>query len=246
MALPAQAIKTLVSSAEGIDEGKLGNLQAAYSGRDEEPFEDAKNRAPLAIKSRSRAVTDEDFEYLAMQSANIKRAKALPLYHPGFPGVQVPGVVTVVVVPDADTPNPIPSEGTLRTVCAYLEPRRLLTTELYVVAPTYQQVQIQGKVIASGNADLAEVSQQIEQTLLDYFHPLKGGEDGLGWPFGGTIFYSRVYQQVFTVKGVQSIQNLVIVLDGEEVTACTDVPILKGALLFSIQHNVQVSYSFDR
>ena len=246
MALPAQAIKTLVSSAEGIDEGKLGNLQAAYSGRDEETFEDAKNRAPLAIKSRSRAVTDEDFEYLAMQSANIKRAKALPLYHPGFPGVQVPGVVTVVVVPDADTPNPIPSEGTLRTVCAYLEPRRLLTTELYVVAPTYQQVQIQGKVIASGNADLAEVSQQIEQTLLDYFHPLKGGEDGLGWPFGGTIFYSRVYQQVFTVKGVQSIQNLVIVLDGEEVTACTDVPILKGALLFSIQHNVQVSYSFDR
>ena len=106
-------------------------------------------------------------------------------------------------------------------------------------------MQIQGKVIASGNADLAEVSQQIEQTLLDYFHPLKGGEDGLGWPFGGTIFYSRVYQQVFTVKGVQSIQNLAIVLDGEEASVCTDVPIEKGALLFSIQHNVQVSYSFD-
>ncbi|MEI6067225.1 MAG: putative baseplate assembly protein [Methylococcaceae bacterium] len=243
--VPAQAIKALVTSLEGIDEGKVGNLQAANSGRDEETLDEAKNRAPLAIKSRSRAVTNEDFEYLAMQSANVKRAKALPLYHPGFPGVQVPGVITVVVVPDADVPNPIPSEGTLRTVCAYLDPRRLLTTELYVIAPTYQKIQIQGQVIVNGNADLAEVSQQIEQTLLDYFHPLKGGEDRLGWPFGGTIFYSRVYQQVFSIQGVQSIQTLVVVLDGEAAAVCTDIPILKGALVYSVQHNVQVSYSFD-
>jgi predicted phage baseplate assembly protein len=243
--VPAQAIDTLVSSVDGIDSGKVSNLQAAYGGRDEETLDEAKSRAPLAIKSRSRAVTSEDFEYFAMQSANIKRAKALPLYHPGFPGVQVPGVITVVVVPDSDAPNPIPSEGTLRIVCAYLDARRLLTTELYVIAPTYLQVQVQCQVIVSGNADLAEVSQQIERTLLDYFHPLKGGEDGMGWPFGGTIFYSRVYQQVFKVNGVQSIQNLVLILDGDEAPVCTDVPIVNGALLYSIQHNVQVSYSFD-
>ena len=67
-----------------------------------------------------------------MQAANIRRAKALPLFSSDFPGVKVPGVVTVIVVPDADDPTPTPSEGTLRTVCAYLDQRRLLTTELYV------------------------------------------------------------------------------------------------------------------
>lgn len=243
--VPAQAIKTLVTSVEGIDENSVGNLQAAYSGRDEETLAEAKKRAPRAIKSRCRAVTAEDYEYLAMQAANIKRAKALPLFHPGFPGVKVPGVVTVIVVPDADVPNPMPSEGTLRTVCAYLDQRRLLTTELYVIKPTYQRVEIQGEVIVNGNADLAEVNERIEKTLLDYFHPLKGGEDGLGWPFGGTIFYSRVYQRVFTVPGVQSIQRLVIVLDGEQQEECRDAPIQEDALVYSTQHNVQVRYSFD-
>ena len=52
-----------------------------------------------------------------------------------FPALPVPGVVTVIVVPNGadDDPSPLPSDGTLRTVCAYLNLRRLLTTELYVI-----------------------------------------------------------------------------------------------------------------
>ena len=50
----------------------------------------------------------------------MKRAKALPLVHPKFPDTFVPGVVTVIVVPETDAPNPIPNETTLRAVCAYL------------------------------------------------------------------------------------------------------------------------------
>ena len=53
---------------------------------------------------------------IATQAANIARARALPLHHPDYPGTVVPGVVTVVVVPDSDDPRPQPSEGTLRTV----------------------------------------------------------------------------------------------------------------------------------
>ena len=243
--VPAGSIKTLVSTMDGIDANGVTNLQAAHSGRDEEILEEVKKRAPRAIKSRCRAVTAEDYEYHAMQAGNVKRAKALPLFHPDFPGVKVPGVITVIVVPDSDEPAPEPSDGTLRTVCAYLDQRRLLTTELYVVKPVYQLVEVRGEVIVSGQADLAEVHKRIEETLLEYFHPLKGGEDGLGWPFGGTIFYSRVYQHVFTVPGVQSIQQLIIVADGEEMEQCRDVPILENGLVYSIQHTVQVRYSFE-
>jgi len=156
----------------------------------------------------------------------------------------VPGVVTVIVVPDGDAPNPRPSEGTLRSVCAYLDPRRLLTTELYVIGPAYQQVEIRATVIVQNNADLGEVKDAVEQTLLTYFHPLKGGEDGQGWPFGGAIFFSRVYHRVFGVPGVQSISRLVIVLDGEEMPDCTDVPIDAAALLYSTQHSIDVQYHF--
>jgi len=243
--VPAGAIKTLTTSIDGIDDNTVANLLPADSGRDEETLDEAKKRAPHAIRSRCRAVTAEDFELLAMEASSIKRAKALPLYHPDFPGVKVPGVVTVIVVPDGDGPSPTPSEGTLRTVCAYLDQRRLLTTELYVIKPGYQRVEIRAEIIANDNADLAEVKEALDQSLLDYFHPLKGGEDGLGWPFGGTIYYSRVNQRCFTIPGVQSVASLVIVLDGEEVPPCTDVTINEAGLLFATEHQIQVRYSFE-
>jgi predicted phage baseplate assembly protein len=243
--VPAAAIKTLTTSVEGVDDNNIANLLPADSGRDEETLDEAKKRAPRAIRSRCRAVTAEDFELLAMEASSIKRAKALPLYHPDFPGVNVPGVVTVIVVPDGDGPSPMPSEGTLRTVCAYLDQRRLLTTELYVIKPSYQRVEIRSEVIVEDNGDLAEVKQGIEQALLDYFHPLRGGEDGLGWPFGGTIYYSRVTQRCFMIPGVQSVASLVIVLDGEEVPPCSDVTINQAGLLFATEHEIQVRYSFE-
>jgi predicted phage baseplate assembly protein len=241
----AQAIKTLTTAISGIDDDKVANLFAADSGRDEETLAEVKKRAPHSIRSRCRAVTAEDFTYLAMQAATIKRAKALPLYHPDFPGVKVPGVVTVIVVPDGNGPAPTPSAGTLRTVCAYLDQRRLLTTELYVISPTYQRVEIHAEVIVNDQADLAEVKQGIEAALLTYFHPLTGGEDGQGWPFGGTIYYSRVNQRIFTVAGVQSISRLVILLDGEETPFCTDVTISEAGLLYATEPQIQVRYSFE-
>jgi predicted phage baseplate assembly protein len=243
--VPAGAIKTLLTAIDGIDDNRVVNLLPAHSGRDEELLEEAKKRAPRSIKSRCRAVTADDFEYLAMQASTIKRAKALPFFHPDFPGVKVPGVVTVIVVPDADGPAPTPSEGTLRTVCAYLDQRRLLTTELYVIAPGYQRVEIHADVVVNDNADLAEVKPGVEQTIKEYFHPLKGGEDGQGWPFGGTIYYSRVNQRIFTVPGVQSITTLTIFLDGEETQFCSDVTINEAGLLYSIDPQIQVRYSFE-
>lgn len=241
----AQSLKTLLASVAGVDENGVTNLFAASGGSDEETLETAKLRAPQALKNKCRAVTAEDFESLAKQSGNVKRAKALPLHHPNFPGVGVPGVVTVIIVPEGDAPNPTPSEGTRRTVCAYLNQRRLLTTELYVVAPAYQLVRVSVEAVAADNADLAEVAREIEGTLLDYFHPLRGGELNTGWEFGGTIFYSRVYQRVFTVPGVQSIARLVITLDGEEQLECANIQIDAGALLYSIQHDVQANYTFS-
>src|SRR4029077_999415 len=105
------------------DANAISNLLPAAGGRDEETLDEAKLRAPQALKNKCRAVTAEDFEALAMEAPGVKRAKALPLTHPGFPGVQVPGAVTVIIVPDSDVPSPMPSEGVNPTAGAYLDPR---------------------------------------------------------------------------------------------------------------------------
>ncbi|MEO8049533.1 MAG: putative baseplate assembly protein [Acidobacteriota bacterium] len=241
----AGAIKTPLISVNGIDDGKVANLQAAVGGANEQSIDDAKQRAASVLRSNGRAVTVTDFEELAKQSGNVRRAKALPLYHPRFPGTKIPGVVTVIVVPDNDQPNPTPSEATIRLVCAYLSQRRLLTTELYVIPPSYLRIDTQVHLTVSPLADLAAVTEAAQSALVDYFHPLRGGEDGLGWPFGGTIFFSRVYQRLLWVSGVARVDSVAITVDGETTPDCTNIPIPAATLLFSGDHQIVTAYDFS-
>jgi len=238
----AGKLSNLPGSIPGVDTNAITNLRPGVGGREEESVADAKLRAPEELKNKDRAVTEEDFERQAEEAPGVKRAKALSLTHPGFPNVKVPGVVTVIVVPDSDARKPMPSEGMIRTVCAYLNDRRLLTTELYVVPPVYRKVSVHVDVIAEGNADLGEVKDDVEQALLAYFHPLTGGEDGNGWAFGGNIFFSLVYRHVLDVPGVLRVQQAIIQLDDEDQPFCQDISIEPGALVYSESHDVTCTY----
>ncbi len=221
----AAAITAPLSSLEGIDVAGVFNPYAAYGGADEERIESAMERAPQLLKSSERAVTSEDFELHAIRSGNIARAKALMLHHPDFPGVEVPGVVSVIVIPNVEGEAPMPTSGTLRTVCAYLDQRRLATTELYVIPPSYREIRIEARLVADLTSDLAEVKRVAEASLSGYFHPLSGGEDssheraGTGWPFGRDIYYSRVSNRLL-VEGVDRIAELRMFVDGEEQPEC--------------------------
>ncbi|MCP4304302.1 MAG: putative baseplate assembly protein [bacterium] len=245
----AGTITSLLSGVAGVDVNALTNLFASYGASDEETLDQLKARAPRILKSRDRAVTPEDFELLALRAAGIARAKALPRQHPDFPGEEVPGAVTLVVVPDIEHPAPMPSEGTLRTVCAYLDQRRLLTTELYVVKPAYRIVKITAELVAGDDADLAEIKLYAEASINRYFDPLTGGEEssvetsGPGWPFGGDIYYSLVYQRLL-FDGVKRVASLTIELDCAEQVACQDVPVEPGVLLTNGDHEIQVGYDF--
>ncbi len=238
----AASLTSLLTGATGVDENAIGNLLAAHSGRDEEALEDAKLRAPRALKSQCRAVSVEDFETLAKAAANVKRAQALPLYHPDFPEVKVPGVISVIVVPDSDAEKPMPSEGMLKTVCEYLNQRRLLTTEVYILKPQYQKISIDVDVVVENSADLAEVQETIETDLIDYFHPLHGGESGSGWPFGGAIYFSLVYRRILNVAGVARLTELKLLLDDVEQVECKDIDIASNTLLYSVNHQITGNY----
>jgi hypothetical protein len=242
----AGAISQIQSYTHSIN--SVINLQAASGGTDEESVADAKLRAGMALQSKNRAVTAEDFEYLATQApgANVKRALALPLYHPDFPTGQIPGVVTVIVVPNSPMLNPTPNQTTLQAVCQYLDAHRLLTSELYVAGPVYRVIQVQAQLVVASGSDLATVKNSVQSALTTFFDPLLGGSDGTGWPFGGTIYYSDVYRVILAIAGVQRIQDnqLLFFLDGQQQVFCRDVPINTGELLSNDPrgHVVNVAY----
>ena len=67
-----------------------------------------------------------------------------------------PGAVTVMTIPLEDPlyPNaPRPDRFFLDTVCRYLQPRRLVTTELYVRGPRYVDIAVSvGVQVVGGRA----------------------------------------------------------------------------------------------
>lgn len=252
--LTAGKINKVLQTVEGLSARDVNNVFEAAGGADEESLDAAIRRAPRALKTHDRAVTAEDYEELTLRAANIARAKALPLYHPSYPNIDVPGVVTVIAIPNIDGGAPVPSAGTLQSVCRYLNERRLLTTELFVIGPSYRRVKVHASLIVNEDADLAEIKSSALENLDLYFHPLHGGENsqwqlpltdqnrsGGGWPFGGDIYYSLLYRRLL-FTGVRRIAALSIELDGELMPECRDLPIGVGVLLTSDNHDIDVSY----
>ncbi len=240
----AGTVTVLQTLAPGI--GSVSNPFPASGGADQETLDDAKLRAPSALKSQGRAVTAEDFEAITLATpAPIARANAEPLTNPNFPGVSVPGAVTVVVVPQVPGPAPMPSETTLALVCQQLNSARLITTEVFAIGPTYRAVQITGQIVAAATADLAAVDQAVSAALTIWLHPLTGGDDGTGWPFGGTIYVSDLYRVVLQVPGVARIKDnqMLVILDGATQTFCRDVEIDPGELIEPLTPDLVVSYS---
>jgi hypothetical protein len=179
--------------------------------------------------------------------ANVKRASAIALYHPNFPTGPIPGVVTVIVVPNSPDTKPTPNQTTLKAVCAYLDTHRLLTSEIYVVGPVYRKIKIDVHLVVLPSYDLATVKNAVQENLVAFFDPLHGGQEGTGWPFGGQIFYSDVYRVIIQTPGVQRIQDnqLLILLDNQQSTFCRDVPINTGELLYSDPHGHEVDVSYS-
>ncbi len=245
--VPAGAIDSLMSSIPGVAADQVANLFPSGGGADEETLAEAQIRAPGTLRTRDRAVTPEDFERLAVESGAAARAKALPLVHPNFPGVQVPGVVSVVVVPGVPGPAPTPNTETLRSVCQYLDARRLLTTELYVVPPRYQVITIHADLVVDDTADLATVQQAAQATIERYFDPLTGGEEssatvaGSGWPFGGGVYFSQVMRRLL-VEGVKRVAKLTLTLGVNVAPPCSDVDIDADTLLTNGSHQINVAY----
>jgi predicted phage baseplate assembly protein len=251
----ALQITSLLSSVPYVS--SVTNLLPSIGGADEESLAQARERAPMALRTAQRAVTVEDFSFLAIETpgAQIGRAQAFPLLNPTFrfkrpavgqasAEVPIPGTITVIVVPDSTDPKPTPSAGTLKLVAQWLDGHRLLTTELFVAPPRYRQVSIEAQVIADTKFNNGQVQAALEDKLKAYFHPLTGGITGSGWDFGGTIYFSETYRQILDTAGVLRIEpgTLKTFVDGVQQDSCSDINLEADELVYSTGHTILVSY----
>lgn len=245
----------------------ITNARPAEGGRDEQALEDLMEEAPGRLRCLDRAVTVEDYEALAVEAGGVARARAIAGMHPDYPGVTVPGAVTVLIVPASLAMPPVPSPDLLATTCAYLDRRRTLTTELYVGGPRYFAVSIEATITARPNVSFRRVSEEVQASLNAFLDPLgqisdapaatdgegdteqqaRGAASRRGWPFGQDLHPTRLYSVILSVSDVVSVSALTLRVDGKPHDKLTEpVTLTPDALVYGRDHEIKVEPAVDR
>jgi len=204
-----ETITTLKSSLAGIS--TVTNPGGAAGGVDAERLEHARQRAAMEIRTRYRAVTAEDFEFLAGEATpRVARAVCIP----PVDGGPVPLHLLPRLYP-ADRrlahDELVPGEDMLSEVADYLDDRRLIGTTVELKPCRFQGLSVVVNLQASPLADTARVEEDVSHALYTYLNPLVGGNAtgiGSGWPFGRALNQGELYGVVHAVEGVEFVKIL--------------------------------------
>jgi len=208
--LPAGSIKA-VALPGGVPRMKVTQPLATQGGADAEQLAEAEARIPSQIRHGGRAVTAADYRELALRTPGLAlgRVEVLERFKPQQRRDGVPGVVSVMVLPAGPpppAPAPRPDRPMLETVHAWLDERRPLATELYVIGTDYVPIGVSAAVelVESGRRD--EVLDAVSQAIRLHLWALApGGPDGTGWPLGRAVDDRMIETAIGRVPGVRAV-----------------------------------------
>ena len=240
------AIQTLKSSIPFVE--SVENLEAAQGGVDGETVEQAKARGPILLRTRSRAVTAEDYEAIALETApELARVECVTA---GEDDVAA-GSLRVLVVPAAaqdagriEFAELVPSEETLQRIAERLDEVRLIGTRVSVEPPSYRGVTVVARVVARPKADIERIQKEGLEALYGYLNPISGGPDGEGWPFGRPVQSGEVYGLLQRIRGVDMVEDARLFganpVTGERGKETRKLELDPYSLLFSYEHQIRV------
>ncbi|MGH8898417.1 MAG: putative baseplate assembly protein, partial [Egibacteraceae bacterium] len=240
------AIRVLKTSIPYI--ARIENRRPASGGVDGETIGNAKLRGPLVLRTGSRAVTAEDYEHLARAAApEVARIRCLTA-----DSAVNGGFVRVLVVPAASGnelgqlrfDQMVPSDESLARIADYLDERRSIGARVVVQPAVYQGITVVARLRARPRTHAETLQQAALATLYRYFHPIIGGPEGQGWPFGRPVHAGEVYGVLQRLTGVELVEDArlypadpIMLTRGELVDR---LHLEAGALVFSYEHQVQV------
>ncbi|HLB71693.1 MAG TPA: putative baseplate assembly protein [Candidatus Methanoperedens sp.] len=205
----AVEIKTLKSAVAGVE--SVSNPVAADGGADTATLDEMLEIGPAMIDHRDRAVTAEDFEWLA-KNASRKVIKVRCLPNINNRRQKEIGWITVIIVPDSLEAKPCPSLELRKKVRQHLEARSANTLShkrhVNVDSPSYVEVSVSVDVFVTSLDKISEVEREVKKKLDAFFHPLTGGPEEKGWDFGRDVSASDIYALLEDIEGVDHVENL--------------------------------------
>lgn len=222
-----------VAGASGIDEVErllkdphqdmyqrkiLEFLKEIEEGHDK-TIPDIKTEALLFLKSRYRAVTEDDFRALAVEATDMLGVKVRRVI---VEKAQDENKVEIVLVPDKwkQYEELTESEKHRRykelagSVMDYLNPRTLIGTRIGVRQPVYSDVGIDLKVVCHHYAIAEKIEADTKDRILQHLDPFFGGDEKTGWPYRRSLSVYEIAQIVEETDGVKQVES--IIFDGNK------------------------------
>jgi predicted phage baseplate assembly protein len=225
----------------------VSNRVAAQGGVDAETIDGAKDRGPIQLRTRSRAVTAEDFEQITKEAApEVARVRAVA----AGDGPEA-GCVKVLIVPAAPMVDGqirfedlVPSPDTMEKIKDRLDETRLIGTRILIEPPLYRGVTVVCRIVAKARSSAVRIRAEALEALDAYFSPLSGGPDGDGWPWGRPVQAGEVFAVLQGIKGVGIVQDVRVFganpLTGERGEPSQRLELEPNSLVFSYEHQIRV------
>jgi hypothetical protein len=224
--------RATINAAPALPAGfKVRNPVRTWGGAAGESVPEGEKQVARYLQHRDRLVTADDFRTIAQRTPGIDlgRVEVLPAFSPDAsaePG-DAPGAVTLLVIPryDAVQPDaPIPDRLFLDAICEYLDPRRLVTTEVFVRGPTYTPIWITIGIDVVAGASIPQVREDVKQRLLGFLRPLppENEVDG-GWPLQRSVQQLDLVAEASRVAGVRHVNSLLLAAGGGGAVASVDL-----------------------
>ena len=110
--------------------------------------------------------------------------------------------------PSEDAPQP--TDELLAALWTFFDARRTLATRHHVVGPDYLPVEISANLALHEDAPPDEALAAARAALVGFFHPLTGGPERTGWPFGRAVYVSEVYAELERVALVNYAEDVLV------------------------------------
>ncbi len=229
-----------INTAPALPAGmKVTNPVPTWGGADKETVRDGEKQISRYLQHRDRLVNAADFDTIVRRTpgVDIGRVDVIPAFNPELvqnePG-DAPGVVTLMIIPKYDPVQPdapLPDRLFLNTICSYLEPRRLVTTELFLRGPVYKDIWLSAGINVVAGRSIAEVREAVKQALLAFLSPLPsaqtseaGGQavsltapqpdgSGTGWPLRNPVVALQLLAVASRVSGVSLVSKVLLAED---------------------------------
>lgn len=208
---PINSIAQLRSSLPMI--ASVVNPEAAYGGLDIEGWDSVYFRGSRKLRHRGLAITAEDYQDIAKNgSPEVARAKCYPLRDLELASTNsiMPGVVSLVIVPNSTQPAPRPTLDLLRRTWKYIDPLRVQGTTLIVLGPEYVRINVAAVIVPSNEAGESDIAMDCRDWLDVFLHPLTGGARARGWDFGAIPHQSDLFALLESVPGLEYVRSLQI------------------------------------